>query len=252
MIKKSFLILSLSVFLFNCGNKSGESNTSGNLEASAGSSDEAKKNFSVCVWNKVALRETPEEKGKYLTSVNLAEKLEFLNETEEDESGSKKREYIKVKLMDGKEGWIIKDFVVNNAQPAVFKSSVEIYARPDLLAKTEKAFSKMDVVAVSETQGDWCKVTGKRSGGTWIDQGWVKSADLSYDEKDLAVSVYTAHALLQSNKEKQAEELQKIVDNKDLEGSVFINDLRDKLAVLNPDPEVNESEIETDSSSTGE
>jgi hypothetical protein len=110
----------------------------------------------------------------------------------------------------------------------------------------------MDVVAVSETQGDWCKVTGKRSGGTWIDQGWVKSADLSYDEKDLAVSVYTAHALLQSNKEKQAEELQKIVDNKDLEGSVFIHDLRDKLAVLNPDPEVNESEIETDSSSTGE
>jgi SH3-like domain-containing protein len=174
---------------------------------------------------KVALRESPEEKGKYLTSVNLAEKVELLGEEKTDESASKKREYCKIKLMDGKEGWIVKDFIVAKAKPGVMVRDVDVYTRPDLLAKSNKTFKRMDIVAVSDIQSEWCKITGKRTGGTWIDEGWVKISDLSYDQKDIAVAMYGKQALVLA-KDKQIEELIKIIDNSDFVGSVFIDDLK--------------------------
>jgi SH3-like domain-containing protein len=149
----------------------------------------------VCIWEKLSVRETPAESGKWITSVNLAEKVELLNESETEEVNGKKREFIKVKLMDGKEGWVMKDLIAMNAKAGALINDVELYARPDLLAKANKSFKRMDIIGVSEVQGEWCKIRGKRSGGTWIDEGWVKSAGISYDEKDIAVALYAKAAL---------------------------------------------------------
>lgn len=250
-MKKSYLLLIAAAGLaFGCSKSDTESGSAsqGTVQASSSSSSASEApaeegeaiNSAVCVWDKAVVREAPEEKGKYITSVNLAEKVTLLNESKVDESGSKKREYLKVKLMDGKEGWMAKDFIAANAKAGVLVNNVEIYARPDLLAKTNKAFKRMDVVGVSECQNDWCKITGKRSGGSWIDQGWVKTGDLSYDEKDIAVAIYGKQALGQKP-EKQVEELQKLIDNKDFQGSVFITDLRTEV-----DSRVVPEEIETE------
>lgn len=87
----------------------------------------------------------------------------------------------------------------------------------------------MDVVGVEAIEGDWVKVAGKRKGGTWIDKGYVKKDNLTYDEKDIAVAVFGAKALAVTDRAKRDAEINKIVANKDLEGSVFINDLRSAL-----------------------
>lgn len=232
-MKKQYILFSLlasSLLLFQCSEEKAKEAADGTIQeassdAPATEAEADQTEYAVCIWEKVAVRENPEEKGKYLTSVNLAEKVELLGEQKIDEGSSKKKEYWKIKMLDGKEGWIIKDFIVAKAKPAVFTGDVDIYSRPDLLAKSNKTFKRMDIIAVSEVQDDWCKITGKRSGGTWIDEGWVKSSDLSYTEKDIAVALYGKRALA-LGVEKQPAELQKIIENNDFTGSVFIADLQ--------------------------
>ena len=250
-MRKTFILFTLAisaVLFFQCSSSEEKEKEAGETTSSGetASENETGTTTAVCIWEKVSVRETPEEKGKWLTSVNLAEKIELLGEEKTDESGSKKREYCKVKLMDGKEGWMIKDFIVAKSKPGVFVSDVEFYTRPDLLAKSSKSFKRMDIVAVSEVQDDWCKIKGKRSEGTWIDEGWVKTSDISYDEKDLAVSLYGKRAL-SLPAEKRPEELRKIIDNDDFSGSVFIADLKtefDALTAIEVSDELIEEEME--------
>lgn len=136
----------------------------------------------------------------------------------------------------------VKDFILDKAKAGAITADVELYARPDLLAKANKTFQKMDIVGVSETQGDWCKIKGKRTGGTWMEEGWIKAADISYDEKDIAVAVYAKPALAQTVEAKKVEELTKITTNKDFQGSVFIADLQSKIDEING-PAIPEGDI---------
>lgn len=233
MMRHTLLILLVSLFFVQCDNDAKESSPEkegSEVPASAAVPEADEKNdYAVCIWEKAIVRETPEEKGKYVASVNLAEKLNSSGEIMVDEKTSKKREYLKVKLMDGKEGWVIKDLILEKAKAGAVTSEIEMYARPDLLAKANKTFQKMDIVGVSETQGEWSKVKGKRTGGSWIEEGWIKSADLSYDEKDIAVAVYAKQAMALTPEEKKVAALTKITTNKDFDGSVFILDLKAQL-----------------------
>jgi hypothetical protein len=239
LMKKFYLLLALltGLGMYSCGSDSKEKTPQTFSEGGISVDKETKVTeeeiSGICIWDKVALRETPAEKGKWLTSINLGEEVVFLNETETDNSGAKPREYIKVQLQGGKEGWVIKDFVALNAKAAAFTEETDMYQRPDLLTKAGKAFSKMDVVAIASTQDDWLEVKGKRKNGTWIESGWVKSGNLTLKKVDIAVAVYTNKALQQKDEQKQKEEMQKIVDNQDLNSSIFITEL---LEFITPTP----------------
>ena len=136
-MKRTFFYLIVAYGFFSCG--SGSDKTSSTDSASTDGSDSAPL-YTICVWDKAAMKETPEEKGKWLTSINLGEKVTSLDESQVDEASAKKREYIKIKLMDGKEGWVQKDFFVKNASAAVLTSETDLYSRPELLAKSNKTF----------------------------------------------------------------------------------------------------------------
>jgi uncharacterized protein YgiM (DUF1202 family) len=187
----------------------------------------------VCVWDEISVRSEPSSKAEWLTSINKGEKVTYLGNEAED-SGDKGRKYVKVRLTDGTEGWSLADFIIAEAEAATFISESVIYKRPDLLTKSDKTFSAMDIVAIKSTQDEWVEVTGQRSGGTWLESGWVKGAVLSSKEVDIAVAKFASGALKLKSDEEILSGLQEILDNSDLSGNSFESVLKDKIADLNP------------------
>lgn len=185
-----------------------------------------KSGVAVCIWDNLPLREAPASDGKWLASVSLGEKCKYLREEKDVVSGEKTVKYVKVELQDGKEGWVQADLVVVNGKPAVIAQDAVIYSRPDLLTKTNKSFSKMDIIGIKGEQADFVEVSGKRRDGKWIETGWIKSANLSYSDIDIAVAKYALKALANTDKAKRNEAVNEIINNPDLKGSLFIEDLK--------------------------
>lgn len=180
----------------------------------------------VCIWDKSAVRDIEGEKSKWLTSLNLGEKVVYLKETKTAKDGKKDREYHKVKLQDGKEGWVRADFVIPGAKSAAIVSNADVYKRPDLLTKSDKSFSQMDIVAVKNSQNDFIEVVGKRSGETWIETAWIREGNVSYKEVDIAVAKYGKAALAIDNKDEKIKKLREIIENSDFNGSSLIPELK--------------------------
>jgi hypothetical protein len=225
--------LAFSLILVSC---KGKKNADGTIE----SSDE--QSYAVCLWDRASLKEAPEEKGKWLESLSLGEKCEYLDDTKEDNSGAKSVKYYKVKLQGGKEGWVQASLISLNSKPAAFNQDAEIYSRPDLLTKTNKTYSKMDIVAVKSTQGDFIEVTGKRKDGKWIESGWVKSQNVTYSDIDIAVAKFGSKALRIEDKAKRTEAIKEIVENSDFSNSIFITELNN---LITPETEAEEVAVDT-------
>ena len=194
-------------------------------QASAGATIQDSPAVTVCIWDKVSLKESPSDKGKWLASLSLGEKCTYLDDSKEDNSGKKPVTYYKVKLQDNQEGWVQSDFIILKSKPAVFVKDAEIYSRPDLLTKTNKSFSIMDIVAVKSEQGEFVEVAGKRKAGKWIETGWIKPANVSYTDVDIAVAKYGSKALEISDRQKRNAALNEIINNSDYKSSVFVNTL---------------------------
>jgi len=250
-LKKLFyLALSLSLFvIINC--KNGTKTSEGLTEES---SDEAK--FAVCIWDRAALKETPEEKGKWLESLSLGEKCEYLDDTKEDNSGSKPMKYYKVRLQGGKEGWVQATLISLDSKPAALSQNAELYSRADLLTKNNKIFNKMDIVAVKATQGDFIEITGKRKEGKWIESGWIKAANVTYSDVDIAVAKFGGKAMDIADTVKRRAAIKEIIDNGDFSNSQFINDLNVLIDTTSFENTVTEKiepgEIESDEEDAGE
>ena len=185
---------------------------------SCGSAEDEK---AVCVFDKASVYDKPSKKeGKWISSVSLGEKVKFLDD-KVDNDDKKKRNYYKVELLDGKEGWIQSDFVALNSVPAVATEKIEIYNRPDLSTITKKIFEPLDIIALGERKEGWVEVTGKRQKGKWIDKGWIKEKGYSEKDRDIAAALFINRAITKPKKEQVVEELRKIQENSDLSGSAF-------------------------------
>src|SRR5687767_4811978 len=103
------IILLCSIIIIGCtptSEQSGQSTasteaTTPSAEASAPAAKQA-----VCIWKEISIKESPEEKGKYKTTIYLGEKISFTGDTATDLSTEKKNKYVKVKLIDNTEGWV--------------------------------------------------------------------------------------------------------------------------------------------------
>jgi hypothetical protein len=208
---------------------------------SVGSSDQG-----VCVWDNVSLRETHEKNGKWLSSISIGETVEYLDESYKDDSSAKKVEYLKIRLKDGKEGWVRSDFIVLGAKPAVVVEQASVYKRPDLLNKTDKNFDEMDIIAVKSEKDDFIEVVGKRSSGKWIETCWIKKDVVSYSEVDIATAKYAKKALAIKDESEKMNALIEIVNNPDLSQSVFIAKLN---SMINFTDEMSPDDFEGDPSS---
>lgn len=206
------------ITLVNCGGSTTEATASSTEvpdEPAAPTTQEA-----ACIWDNVAVRDTPSDKGKYLTAISIGEMISFI--PDETDTADK---FVKIRLNDGTEGWAKKDFVIVNSAAHVFINDADVYNRPDALTKADKKFSKYDIIAVISTKDDFAEVKGKRSDGKWIETAWVKKSNLSQQKLDIASAKFIKKALTATDDEAKAKGLEDILNNPDLSGSAFLTDL---------------------------
>jgi hypothetical protein len=213
---KCFLVVSFIATLLSCG-----TSTTRNSSDQTSKTKDAPE-VAVCIWDIVSLRELPSESSKWITALSLGERVFSLQETAIDSSVAKPVEFIKIKLLDDKVGWVRSDFVILDAKPAVFIADANYYSRPDLMTKSNNAYSRFDIVAAKEEQNGWVEIKGKRSNGTWVEAGYVRPDNLSYEDVDLAVAKFTTASLATKNEEKKIEALREIASNSDFSGSLFL------------------------------
>lgn len=225
IVLKFGLMIGFTAFLFSCGSKT-ENNSEMTEEATEAPMDvvEEPAQEAVCIWNdNISIRETADPKGKWVTSISIGEKVELTGDAQTVTISGKDREYLKIKLQDGKEGWMRTDFLsVGGTIAAIKSASVSIYKRPDILTKTDKEFFTMDIVAIVKEKGDWLQVKGKRTGGSWFEEGWIKKTNSTTEEINVAVAVFYNKALRIKDTNKQKSELQSIVNNADFSTAIFI------------------------------
>lgn len=207
------------VTIVNCG---GSSTTEATASSTPTETEEAAPAVqeAACIWDNVAVRDTPSDKGKYLTAISIGEMITFV--PEEKDTADK---FVKIRLNDGTEGWAKKDFVILDATSHVFINDADVYSRPDALTKGDKKFSKYDIIAVISTKDDFAEVKGKRSEGKWIETAWVKKSNLSPQKLDIASAKFIKKALGAAEDEAKAKGLEDILNNADLSGSAFLTDL---------------------------
>lgn len=234
-MKKTLLFVPLcSLMLFQSCQETKDEQVTQTKQAAAVKEQAAQENAeaaeeiqeAVCVWDKTALRDSEGEKGKWLTALSLGEKVVFEGETKKVKEGSREREYHKVKLQDGKEGWVRGDLVIAGAKRAAVITTADIYSRSDLLTKTDKSFSQMDIVAVKGSQNGFVEVTGKRTDGKWLESGWIREGNVSYKDIDIAVAKYGKAAVEIEDKAEKIKKLREITENGDFTGSTFITVLK--------------------------
>lgn len=235
---KSFLYVLASIFLVyglgSCSateNKDSESENNDKAENTTTEEKPSPMVDAISIWDGISVREEPSSDGKWISSISLGEKVLMTGNSAVDSSDNN-REYVEIRLGDDKQGWAVKDFVEEGTAVAVV-SKAQLFKRPDLLTKTDKSFTSMDVLALMDTNDDWVEVKGKSQGEKWFWSGWIKRIDLTDDEVDVAVAVYGQKALQIKDEGKRIEAIQDIVENESFTSSMFIEGLQIELNKLN-------------------
>ncbi len=247
---KTLLFVSLiAVFTFACGDgKSTDEDDNDEIDEEKIEVSNAPDNvIAVCLWSTVSLRETPGLKGKYKNTIYLGEKAVYLGETVTDSTDKKNaRDFIKVKLTDGTEGWVQANMMAVDAKPFVLREKTKLYKRPDILSAGKDEFDVMQFVVILEEQGEWVKIKGKKRTDGWFKDGWIKMDKLVGNEIDVTVAILTERALLKENNEKKLEALMEITSNTDFSSSIFINQVQSLVEEYNTPEEPEEEYIEGD------
>jgi hypothetical protein len=178
----------------------------------------------VILWPTLSVRATGADKGKYLTAVYQGEKVRLLGESVTDENSPKKNVYVKVALSDGQEGWVQQTFMAEGAQAAAVLHDTDVYRRPDLLSKGDKAFSRMDFVAVKEENEKWIQVVGIPQGASWFAEGWILKDKISTDAVDISFAVLAKRAQEEKEEASREAQLSQLLENPDFRGSKFYSD----------------------------
>ena len=209
-----------------CGKKTDESKTA--KDSVAAVAVESAEIQAVCVFEGISLRAEPNQNGKWISGISLGEKMTWLGETKHDDAG--KVDYVKVRLSDGTEGWASANFIIPKSKAGAITASSFFYKRPDLSTVTDKSFEPLDFVAVTNDQGDWVEVTGKRRKNNYVEKGWLNKTGLSFDDKDVAVASMTAKAMSNNDAEKRKGDLEKILKNSAVASSQLLTEVQKLLA----------------------
>ena len=225
----SIALVFTAVVVISCQSKS-ENQTSTTPDDATGAGGTAQPEQAVCIWDKISLRSEPSGDAKWITQISLGEELMFLGETSIDSTSKSPRSYSKVRLTDGTEGWSLSDFILPGAKAGAFISATVVYNRPDLLTKSDKEFASMDIVGAIGEQDDWTEVNGRISGTEYLSKGWVKTSSLTFNTIDIAVAKFAQAAMSEKDEAKKMAAIQEILNNPDLQSSVFIEQLRALVA----------------------
>lgn len=192
----------------------------------------------ISLWNKAGLRESPGEKGKYLTNINFGETL--IPTGEKQEIAEEKRTYMEVTLSDGKKGWVNAYLVAVNASAAAVTAPLAIYQRPDLATIKSVSFEPGEVIAIGDVQNGWREAWGferKKS-------GWIQyETNYSPKPEDVTTAILYQKALAEANAAKRKPLLEAIAQNNALRGSAIMALVEEKLREYDQLPQLAENQL---------
>ena len=140
----------------------------------------------ICLWEKAGLRVAPgsNKNIEYITPILMGEKVSILGPMEK--IAKENKTYIKVRLSDGKEGWVHRYLFGMDARSAVVMRTTNVYRRPDLLMLKPEKLHKGNFVIITDRKDNWVKVIGKEKKVV----GWVYEAGaLSEEFEDIRIAV---------------------------------------------------------------
>lgn len=224
-IVTSFLSIS-SLLFFACGGNDGEEKKSSLIEDNntttsteentttntTENSESAESQIVVALWN-ASIKEEGKQSGKWKASYKYGETLTLLGE----EAVEGKRTFLKVRTIEGKEGWTSDYLVAKDAKYAVITQDVIIYSKPTPIGVSKEKLKVGDFVAVyNEDMNGYHEFHGKEKKS----KGWIKKG-YSFDETDIEVAHFRQHILEEKDEERKQLLLQELEDNSDYQSSPF-------------------------------
>jgi uncharacterized protein YgiM (DUF1202 family) len=227
IVKGLGLICAVLFLSMGCNSKSEKKTKSSNDSSMSESTDlnSGEVSTAICLWPKVGLRDKPGRKDtKYLTTIYFGETVEYLNEKEKAEDD---KEYLKVRLSDGSEGWVYEYLFALDGELAIIDKETELYKRPDIMTYEGNKLEPMDMVVIleDEEQEDWHQIASmKREKKGWI-QGDISAIQ---DEIDVKLGILYWRAMEESS-EKKYKLLENILANPNFKESKLIDNVNKAL-----------------------
>jgi hypothetical protein len=186
-----------------------------------------KKASGVSLSDQAAVRELSDSKSKYITSLSLAEQVEWLGDSVVDPSNPK-RSYLKVRMTDGKEGWVNAWQLAAPAQAAVLLEKTPLYKRPDQATASGKSIAAASLVAsVAAKEGDWVElITMNRT-----QRGWALRPGFSTDPQDLLAASLLRKARSIKDPAKRNAALLELQSNSSVTSSRVYEAIKDSLSI---------------------
>ena len=192
--------------------------------------EEIKEYPSVCIWDDASVRAKPTVKSQRVSALALGEKVVWLGKAELDPADNK-RNYLKIRLSDGSVGWASEMALVTEANPAAVVKEAPVCIRPDLLTVTDARMEPMDIIAVTNTEGEWLEIVGEEK----QKKGWIQSQLVSLKDEDVALALLARKVLAADDDELKKEKIESVLDNPAFTSSVFRSVLEAGLKELSPD-----------------
>jgi hypothetical protein len=177
---------------------------------------------SVCIWDKITVRQEPFRKAAVICHLNLGEAVTYLGISAVD-STFKNQVYYHIRLSDDRIAWVPAFSLVTNGTPAVVLKETPVYLRPDLLTITDKNLEAMEIVAVIEKSDDWVNFYSEKK----LRNGWVRSEALSNNMEDIAFSLFAGRILNEQTNKTLTGKIDSIMNYNLYPNSVFVSVLED-------------------------
>jgi len=170
------------LLLAGCGSPS--TSETADVVVDAASAAGGPERLNVCLWNELGVRETASEKGKYLTTIYLGERVALTGDSATEASGNKTNLFYKITMSDGTSGWVNSTFLAKGAVPAAVVAPTNLYKRPDAATVTDVRLNLVEYVVAWPMENGWAKVKTKRTGDKWFVEGYVEERNLLYDKAE--------------------------------------------------------------------
>jgi uncharacterized protein YgiM (DUF1202 family) len=194
----------------------------------------------LSTWEGHSAKETPGGDGKWVASIAFGEELSLLNETETDAKSNK--QYEKVKLLDGKEGWVRADFIAKDASLEAVTQDAQIYKRPGISNISDDMVLTGTVVIVMGHKDEFSQFIARNDAANKRKEGWLLGEKaLTSDETDVSAALLYSKGMNEKVPAKRQEKLKQVVAN--YPNSVFAKTAQNALDATNASANIAEDEL---------
>jgi uncharacterized protein YgiM (DUF1202 family) len=192
----------------------------------------------ICIVENTTVYKKADYKSEMITTVFLGDRFKFLGRSGTDGI----TEYYKVQIQEGTKGWIEKDAVIFNANPAAVLTESVVHSDPSQESPELTMLHPAEFVVIMKKHNNWLKIVsrGKRK------IGWVNSKHISTKEADIFIATMAGTDLLDRDGKIIPKELpyfMNLIPEKNAPLAVILNDILEKEVAQAIEESISEYEM---------